>query len=433
MFLPLPRGDSSRLSGQFSVPSLARWRIQHVRGLSPPSTIGDSWAMNSKMARMLANGIVALTLCQVLIMHWLGLALRGTGFGLASGATAAVLLAGLNFLLFPAARRRMRATGLSLLFSRVWILSSVTTLITGAFLGLAFAVVYCGTWALEIETSRESVMQWLGGIVVLLGFGAGLWGSTVGNHRIQVETIPISLPHLPAGRDHLNVVHITDLHIGPLLQPDRLARFVKRINGLDPDLILITGDIFDFAPRYVEDGCRGLAKLTARNGVYAVLGNHDYYTGTEIVVAGLAELTSIRLLRDEWETVEVEGVSIVIAGLEDPEVGWFEKRCESPVLERFASEIPKGLPCILLAHRPSFFDQAQKLGFPLVLAGHTHGGQVALPFANNQNASRMISNETRGLYHRGEATMYVNRGLGMAGLPFRLNCSREIAVLQLTV
>jgi predicted MPP superfamily phosphohydrolase len=85
-----------------------------------------------------------------------------------------------------------------------------------------------------------------------------------------------------------------------------------------------------------------------------------------------------------------------------------------------------------LAHRPSFFQQAERLGFPLVLSGHTHGGQIALPFATNHNASRMISDQTRGIYKRGESTMYVNRGLGMAGLPLRLNCPREIALIRLT-
>ena len=122
----------------------------------------------------------------------------------------------------------------------------------------------------------------------------------------------------------------------------------------------------------------------------------------------------------------------MIAGLEDPQViNWMERRSESPVLERLAREIPRDLPRVLLSHRPSFFQHAQELGFPLVLSGHTHGGQVALPFATNHNAARMISDRTRGLFQRGNSTMYVNRGLGMAGLPLRLNCPREIALIQL--
>ncbi|MBW2387954.1 MAG: metallophosphoesterase [Deltaproteobacteria bacterium] len=392
--------------------------------------------MNSRMLRMLTLAILLVTLSEVLILHWAGLALRGSGFGLTSGLLAALALGAINVLLFPAARRRTHAKGLGLIFSRVWILGSVSALMTGIML----AIVFTGFFAIGqgdggifgSQAAHDSALVWLGGAVVLLGLGAGLWGSTVGNHRVRVDSILLSLPSFPAHLGRLDVVHITDLHIGPLLQPDRLKRFVDRINGLAPDLIVITGDIFDFDPRYIEDGCRELAKLEARHGVFAVLGNHDHYTGTESVVAGLARFTSIRLLRDEWERIDIGGAGFVIAGLEDPQEGWMDKHAESPVLERFAAEIPKDLPRLLLAHRPSFFHHAQELGFPLVLAGHTHGGQVALPFATNANPSRMIADRTRGLFHRGESTMYVNRGLGMAGLPLRLNCPREIALIQLS-
>jgi hypothetical protein len=305
---------------------------------------------------------------------------------------------------------------------------------------MMLAVVYAGFFAIGhgdggifgSVAARNTALVWFGGCVVILGLGAGLWGSTVGNHRVRVDSILLPLPSFPAHIERLDVVHITDLHIGPLLRPDRLERFIRRINGLTPDLIVITGDIFDFDPRYIEEGCRELAKLEARHGIYAVLGNHDHYTGTESVVAGLARYTSIRLLRDEWERIDIGGAGFVIAGLEDPQEGWMDKYSESPVLERLAAEIPEELPRLLLAHRPSFFHHAEELGFPLVLAGHTHGGQVALPFATNTNAARMISDHTRGLFHRGQSTLYVNRGLGMAGLPLRLNCPREIALIQLS-
>jgi predicted MPP superfamily phosphohydrolase len=224
---------------------------------------------------------------------------------------------------------------------------------------------------------------------------------------------------------------VTDLHIGPLLEADRLAGFVERINRLEPDLVAITGDLFDFDPAYVDAGCRALAKLTARHGVYAVLGNHDVYTGAETVADGLARHTRVRLLRDAWERVEIPGGALVVAGVEDPGVGWTERDSPHLALERLAEEIPDDLPRLLLAHRPSYFRHAAELGFPLVLAGHTHGGQVALPFATHWNPSRMIADRTRGRFRLGKSTLYVSRGLGMAGLPLRINCPREIALLEL--
>jgi predicted MPP superfamily phosphohydrolase len=131
--------------------------------------------------------------------------------------------------------------------------------------------------------------------------------------------------------------------------------------------------------------------------------------------------------------VKVAGAEkpLVLAGLEDPGDGWAERDAESRELERMAREIPPDLPCVLLAHRPSWFGHAARVGFPLVLAGHTHGGQVALPVVHQHNASRLISHWTRGCFRLGASTLYVNRGLGMAGLPLRLNCPREIALIRL--
>ncbi|MDG2333831.1 MAG: metallophosphoesterase [Myxococcota bacterium] len=385
------------------------------------------------MARIFLLAILLVTLSESLIVHWTGLAFRGGGFNWAAGSLLVFAIGALNMALFPVARSRIHAKGLSLVLSRVWILGSVAALLTGMMLATVYALLYSGGWIFAAEDARDIGILWLGGFVVTLGLGSGLWGATVGNHRVRVDSLSFPLANFPSELTDIKLVHITDLHIGPLLRSDRLARFVERINELEAELIVITGDIFDFSPDYIEVGCHELAKLEAKTGVYAVLGNHDHYTGTEKVAEGIAKFTSIRLLRDEWEEIDVAGGSLVMVGLEDPQtINWMERRSESPVLERLAREIPPDHPSVLLAHRPSFFQQAEQLGFPLVLSGHTHGGQVALPFATNHNASRMISDQTRGIYKQGQSTLYVNRGLGMAGLPLRLNCPREIALIRLT-
>ena len=234
----------------------------------------------------------------------------------------------------------------------------------------------------------------------------------MGNYRVRVDRVSLPLRGVTESLEALRIAHITDLHIGPLLRAERLRGLVERINRLEPDLVVITGDLFDFDPTYVEEGCIELGKLRALLGVYAVLGNHDVYTGVDAVVEGLGRLTSIRLLRDEWECVEVEGAALAIVGIDDPGQGWTEHEAESSALERLTREIPDGLPRLLLAHRPSYFTHASKLGFPLVLSGHTHGGQVALPFAHHLNPSRMISDRTRGIFRNGAGTLYVSRGLG---------------------
>jgi predicted MPP superfamily phosphohydrolase len=192
-----------------------------------------------------------------------------------------------------------------------------------------------------------------------------------------------------------------------------------RVNALDADLIVITGDIFDFDPRYIEEGCRELAALRARLGVYAVLGNHDVYTGADAVALGLERFTQIRLLRDAWTAIEAEGSAFALAGVEDPGRGWNERESTHDALERLAAEIPTDLPRVLLIHRPSWFPQAARLGFPLALAGHTHGGQIA--YNRPYTTSRLISRWTRGLFGDADTVPSCKSGLGVAGPP-RANC-----------
>lgn len=387
--------------------------------------------MNTRMLRTLAVTIGLVSLGELLLVHWAALASGGAGLSPLGALLCLIAIGALNVLVFPWIRRRIRSRGLIRVLSRTWILGSIGALFSGVLLATVFLLASLSGAAGSDGANPSAAFVWIGGAVVALGFGSVAWGASVGSFRVRVDRVSLPLPGASPHHETLRIVHVTDLHIGPLLEADRLAGFVSRINRLEPDLVAITGDIFDFDPAYVDAGCRELANLSGRHGVYAVLGNHDVYTGSETVAEGLSRHTSIRLLRDEWQHLELNGAPLAIAGIEDPGDGWTEHESESEALERLALEIPEGLPRLLLAHRPSYFGHASRLGFPLVLSGHTHGGQVALPFAHHWNPSRMISHRTRGVFRDGESTLYVSRGLGMAGLPLRLNCPREIALIEL--
>ena len=321
-------------------------------------------------------------------------------------------------------------------FSRTWIIGSIAALWAGILLSMSFAALEVLLFAIgrfvEIDAStRAAVVGLGGGVAIAVGFGSILWGYLVGQRWVSVRPVEIPLPGAVGSLAGLRIAQVTDLHIGPMLRAPKLRRYVDRINRLEPDLIVITGDIFDFDPKYVDEGCAELGRLRARHGVFAVLGNHDVYTGAECVVEGLRQHTGIRVLRDEWIEIDVDGTRMCLAGIEDPGVGWRERESEHPALDELGPDIPDHLPRVLLAHRPSYFAHASRAGFPVVLAGHTHGGQLRLPFAKNFNVSRVIAHHTTGRFDIDGSTLYVSQGLGVAGLPVRLNCPREISLIRL--
>lgn len=389
--------------------------------------------MTDRMRQVLHLAVVLASWGETLALQWLHLVWRGAVFPVAGALVVFAALCVANFVVLPRIRGHLHSGGLAQWLCLAWIFLSLAAIFVGIVLTLLGLLMVAGWYLLLGSGAATVALVWLGGAVLTAGFGSVLWGAGVGSQRVRVDRVSLPIPGAAEQLAGVRIAHITDLHIGPLLRQARLRGFVDRINRLEADVVVITGDIFDFDPAYVELGCRELSRLRARLGVFAVTGNHDVYTGVDVVAAGIARHTEIRLLRNAWELLEVGGAHLIIAGVDDPGLGWTEREARHPELEALHASIPPDLPSLLLSHRPSFFGHAAELGFSLVLAGHTHGGQVALPRAHHVNISRMISNHTRGVFRNGETTLYVNRGLGMAGLPFRLNCPREIALVELTV
>lgn len=382
-----------------------------------------------------ASMLAVISFSEMLILSWLLLATDRPPLGWLGSALASALFALANLaaiLLLRAAATRLRAAYVA---SRIFMVGSLGALFTGPPL-LVVLVAFGAPLLLpgaEVGAfAGKSALIGGGAVALGLGFGSMLWGFAVGQRRLRIEEIEVPLRNLPEALYGFRIAHISDIHIGSQLGASRLRRLLQRVNEVEADLIAITGDIFDFDPAYIEAGCRELDKLSAPCGVFAILGNHDFYTGPSRVAEGIRSLTSIQLLRDEWARVRVRGASLYVLGVDDPGDRWADRDYESEALEALVRAAPEDAPRILLAHRPSYFRQAARLGLPLMLAGHTHGGQITLPGrARHFNISRMIARWTRGRFEQGESILYVNRGLGVAGPPVRLNCPREIAVLKL--
>jgi predicted MPP superfamily phosphohydrolase len=263
--------------------------------------------------------------------------------------------------------------------------------------------------------------------------GLLIWGYTVGQRQLIVSSLDAPIRDLPPELDGFRIVQLSDLHIGNYMDLAELAAHVERVNALEPDLVCLTGDLVD-RPETCTHAFPTLGGLRARHGVLAILGNHDFYAGADTVTAALRELTPFTVLRNALAVIERESARLVVVGVDDLGRDWARGVPEHPALPALATAAPSGAPLVVLSHRPDCFPQAAKLGAGLQLSGHTHGGQLAVPWLPGRpprNLAEFISRFHRGLYREGDATLYVNRGLGFTGQRIRLFTSREIALVTL--
>jgi len=263
--------------------------------------------------------------------------------------------------------------------------------------------------------------RWIATLAVALTGVAVVDGYTRGYRRLVLTSVTVPL----AGLAHpLRIVHLTDLHVGPLADRDALRDAFDRANALEPDLVCVTGDLVDSPAADLDAWIPELARVRAPHGVFAILGNHDALADADGIADALARFTTWRLLRDEIATVDVGDIRINLAGLED--------RFEKDPRERLAAllaRLPAGEPAILLMHRPDAFTSlAAKVG--LVLAGHTHGGQLAVPGLPRLNMARLLQSRfDLGTFAHASSVLHVNRGLGTAGQRIRIGAPREISVV----
>jgi predicted MPP superfamily phosphohydrolase len=302
--------------------------------------------------------------------------------------------------------------------------------VVGAF--VAQALTHAGQVA--VGAGFDSVFRWVGSVgmtVIALTMG---YGYTVGQRELHVTRVPLALAGLRARTRPLRIAQISDLHVGQNLSIAQLRRFVAVVNATEPDLICVTGDIADGPSADYATFFPILAGLRARHGVCAILGNHDHRAGAERVTAALRHWTSFCILRDGATTLDLDGTILHVIGLDDRGRDWARGVPTDPRLTDLLASAPAETPVLLLTHRPDVFHQASTAGVALTLAGHTHGGQLAIPWkgGRRRNLAEFITVFNRGLYRAGDAWLYVNSGLGVTGQRIRLFTPREISLFELT-
>ncbi len=273
-----------------------------------------------------------------------------------------------------------------------------------------------------------------------LAAGTAAYATWVEPTRVQVSRLRVAVRGLPRAFDGLTIAQLSDLHRSHAVSAAYLNHCMDLTNALEPDLIALTGDyltyILDFrvwlepavindrkrAPELMRDVAACVGRARARFGVFACIGNHDRWYDAWAVAAALRGV-GVTVLRDEHAIVRIHGEPLPVVGIDDPWSGWANMpRAFAGVDAPFA---------LVLMHRPDFFEHWARRGSHLLLAGHTHGGQVKLPLIGPPVVSRYGRKYPHGLFRRDDVQMYVNRGLGVTPPAVRLNCPPEISFIRL--
>lgn len=268
-------------------------------------------------------------------------------------------------------------------------------------------------WLVE---PRAVLTPWLAAAAALA------WGVFWERRWLEVTGGEVVLEGLPAALDGFRVVQISDVHWDAYTDPAWVLDVIERVNGMDADVVALTGDLVTHFRQYIPPCARALGRLRARRGVFAVLGNHDHWAGGRILTDAL-EREGIQVLSNRH--VWMDGFWLV--GVDDPHV---QRDDLTRALDGIGLD---GLPRVLLAHSPDIMEDAVGK-VSLVLSGHTHGGQVRVPGVGAMlHATRFPAGKrfTVGWGQEGTTVCYTNRGLGSVLIPIRFNCRPEVAVITL--
>jgi predicted MPP superfamily phosphohydrolase len=274
----------------------------------------------------------------------------------------------------------------------------------------------------EVDLERRvSMARIVAAAVSTLALGLTGFGMASALGRTAVKKVTVPLAKLPPGQKPYTLVQVSDIHVGPTIGLGFLREIVDEVNALEPDVVVITGDLVDGSVEQLGALTAPLKELRAKDGVFFVTGNHEYYSGVDEWLAYLGQL-GIRVLRNERVPVG----PIDLAGVDDWSARSFGHGHGADLPKALAGR-DKERPVVLLAHQPQAIVEAEQHGVDLQLSGHTHGGQM-FPWVY---AVKLVTPYVAGLYQHKTSTLYVSRGTGYWGPPVRVGAPAEITHLTL--
>ena len=278
--------------------------------------------------------------------------------------------------------------------------------------------------------TRRAVIEWCTAAIPATALAASASGLIAAREEPVLETLRMTFPNLPAELEGLRILQLTDLHLGPYRNLHDLEYVLGASTAQKPDLIVITGDIADDLAQLLP-ALRLIADVRPRLGVFASLGNHEYFRSI-LQVKRAFDKSPVPFLVDRGISIDVGGgANLYIGGADDPvrlsgEIDGFMQRTVDAALDGAPSDAFH----LMLSHRPAGFVATAARGVDLTLSGHTHGGQVGL-FGRSAFEPLWPSKYLRGKYALGKSQLYTSAGFGH-WFPFRLNCPPEAPTIVLT-
>ena len=289
------------------------------------------------------------------------------------------------------------------------------------------------------DFQRRDFLKKSAGVIAAAPFLISGYGVFLGRHRFEIDHFDLPLNGLSSALSQFSIVHLTDIHLGPFMPAEELAAYVEAVNRLKPDVIALTGDFVSTSQDEIAPCVNTLAGLQARYGIFACMGNHDVYARADGELTRLFNQNGVRVLRNDAASLEIGNTTLNILGIDDLRWGRPNLSRALDIARRNPGEVR-----VLLSHRPEVFPEAARKGLGVVLSGHYHGGQIKLaPEPDSLSIARLITPYAEGLFHlprrrlsasgpgTGDAVLFVGRGIGITGLPIRINCPPQIAHLTL--
>jgi predicted MPP superfamily phosphohydrolase len=270
----------------------------------------------------------------------------------------------------------------------------------------------------SMAVTRRMVVKTLVAAGVGAIAGTGGYGYLYGRHELELTRATLPVRGLPGSLNGFRIGLLTDVHRSRWVSQEDVTSAVSMLMSERPDMVVLGGDYVTWGDReFVQPSADALAALSAPHGIFGILGNHD---DDHDMPAALSR-TGVQMLRDARTRLSIDGEIVDLVGVRF----WTKRQVDIAPLVRGAAPMT-----ILLAHDPRRLIEAAALKIPLVLAGHTHGGQVVLPVIGAVAAQKFPV--IAGIGRRGTTTMFVSRGIGTVYVPVRVNCPPEVAVLTLT-